>query len=615
MFNLIEKNQKVVKGIMIAVTATFVLWGIGGYLGATGDDGYVAKVGGNKIYTRDIDNAIQQNPQNTDKMQVLLGLINRQLLLNNFDTYHMSASKEQLQKEIANVPSFQDNGKFSMQKYQDFLSQRSMTAEQFQVEVSEQVLLTQTLDFFKSSYFTSDKFNQQFAKLLSRERNVSSYVLNTQAFYPKTDPTDADINSYYKQNIAKFTLPEQAKVQYLQLSTDSIIKSIKLSDDEINKYIADHKTQVAATQIDVSHILLSVPADANAQAKAAVYAKAQKILAEVKANPSKFAELAKQYSEDPISAQKGGDLGYFGKGIMAKPFEDVAFDMKPGQISQIVETQYGYHILKLNDIKTNDDKTIRDAAVAALQKQKSASTVQKQLELLNDLTYNQPTSLEPAAKKLGLTLVSTDWIKKGATTGDFANPKIQQAIFNKDVISSHNNSEVIDLGHGIHAVYRINTYQAARVQTLAEIKPQLINEIKQKEASMQAYQEGQKNVADLQSGKLQLSFVNPQDVTLLGQSKDINPMVVKQIFSVAIANTPAYTGSINDKGDFVIYRINSETIDPKLNAQNKPILAQLDQNNAMLDVGGYVGYLRTKYSVSYKVERLTQAQQPQQQQQ
>jgi len=611
MFNLIEKNQTLAKGIMIAVASTFVLWGIGGYLGMGGDDGYVAKVGSNKIYTRDIDNAIQQNPQNTDKMQVLLSLINRQLLLNSFDSYHMVASNDQLQQQIANVPLFLDNGKFDVKKYQAFLAQRLMTAEQFQNEISQQILLEQTLNFFKSTYYTSDLFNKQFVKLLSRGRNVSSYTILPAQFYSKVNTTDKDINEYYQQNIPKFTTPEQAKLQYLMLSAENIAKNIVVSDAEINKYIADHKA--ASTQIDVSHILFTVPANANADAKAQVKAKAEKLLTEINANPAKFAAMAKKYSQDPISAKNGGDLGYFGKGVMAKPFEDAAFNLKPGQISQIVETQFGYHILKLNNIKGLDNSALKETAIAAIQKQQSTAMLQKQLEQLNDVTYNQPGSLDPAAKKLGLTLFNSDWVKKGDISGEFANPKVQQAIFTKDVITNHNNSEVVSLGENKYAVYRISQYQASKTQPLAQVKDQIISQLKEKQASQLAYQEGQAEIEKLKNGKLQLNFDKAVDVTLLGQSKDINPQTVKQIFGVALTKSPAYTGGINDKGAFVIYRINSESVDPKLSEQNLPILDQFNQNNAMIDLSAYVGYLRTKYAVSYKVERLNQTgqQQPQ----
>lgn len=609
MFNIIEKNQAFVKGIMIAVTATFVLWGIGGYLGMGGDDGYVAKVGSSKLYARDIDNAMSENPQNTDKMQVLMGLINRQLLLNAFDSYHMSATNEQLQQKIASIPLFLDNGKFSVKKYRDFLISRQMTAEQFQNEISQQILLEGTLDFFKSTYTSSQTFDQQFVKLLSRQRNVSTYTVDASKFYSQINISDKQISDSYQQNIAKYTLPEQAKLQYIILSAENIAKIIKPSDEEINKYLTDHK--VATAQIDASHILLTVPDGADAATKAQIKARAEKILAEVKANPAGFAALAKQYSQDPVSAQNGGDLGYFGKGIMPKPFENVAFNLKPGQISQVVETQYGYHIIKLNNVKAIDTATIRATAIAAIQKQQSTAALQKQLEQLNDITYNQPTSLEPAAKKLGLDLQNSEWVQKGAASGAFANPKIQQAIFTKDVIKNHNNSEVVNLGNDSYGVYRIVEYKASQIEPLDKVKDQIVNQLKQTQAATMSFQEGQKDIAALQSGKLTLTFGAPQNVTLLGQSKDINQMAVKQIFGVALAKTPAYTGSINDQGSFVIYKINSETIDPKLTEQNTLLLSQFTQNNSMLDLGGYIAYLRTKYAVNYKMERLNQnGQQP-----
>ena len=607
MFNVIEKNQKLVKGIMIAVTASFVIWGIGGYFGMSSDDGYVAQVGSQKIYTRDIDQAMQDNPQqNTDKMQVLLGLINRQLLLNNIDSYHMVATKAQMQHEIGSIPIFQNSaGKFDLKKYEAFLTDRYMSAEQFQKNVGQQIVITEMLDLFKNSYFSAKAFDDKFTSLLSRQRNVSHYTIAPQQFYSKINVTESQINQMYQQNIAKFTLPEKAKVEYLVIDPATVIASIQVPDSEIDKYISEHKATISGEQVDVSHILLTVPDGANAQTKAEVKAKAEKLLAEVKANPNKFAQIAEQNSQDPGSAKNGGDLGFINKGVMVKPFEDAAFSLKTGQISGIIETQFGYHILKVNAIKGNSAEDVRKTALAQLQKQKSTAVLQKQLDQLNDLTYNQATSLDPAAKKLGLTIQkSDDWIVKGGLTGKFASPKIQTAIFSPDVIDKHNNSEVVDLGDGSHAVYRITDYQKAKVQTLAEVKDQITEQIKNQIAANMATEQGQKQIAELEQGKAQLQFANPENVTLLGQSPDINSMAIKQIFSASVTKLPAYTGSIDEKGNFVIYKINSESIDPKLGAQNKQIVQQFEQANSMLEMGSYIGSLRTKYNVDYKIDRL-----------
>lgn len=605
MFNVVEKNQKLVKGIMITVAATFVLWGIGGYLGNSGDDGYVAKVGNAKIYTRDIDQAIQQNPQNPDKMQAMFGLINRQLLLNNIDAYHLTATKNQLQQQIAAIPAFQNaKGEFSLSKYQEFLNERFMSAEQFQVNVGQQILLNEYLDLFKNSYFSSSLFDKSFAKLLSRERSVSSYTVNTEQFYGKINPTDKEVSDFYAQNVAKFTKPERAKVQYLVLDTATVAQNIQISDADLNKYIQTHAA-ASGEQIDASHILLTVPADANAQTKADIKAKAENILAMAKKNPGQFAALAKQYSQDPGSADRGGDLGYFAKGVMAKPFEDAAFNLKPGQISAVVETQYGYHIIKLNSIKANDQQEVRKMALAQLQKQQAVTALQKSLDKLNDLTYNQPTSLDPAAKQLGLTVqTSPNWIEKGSLTGSFANPKAQAAIFNQDVIKRHNNSEVVDLGDGSYAVYHVTEYSPAKVLTLDEVKPQIVQQLKTQAATNMAVTEGQKQIAALQKGSANLSFSKAENISLIGQSADINSNSVKQIFGTNIAKLPAYTGGMDAKGNFVIYKINDEHINPKLEAQNEKITTQIASSDSMLVLGAYMNSLRSIYKVSYKIDRL-----------
>jgi peptidyl-prolyl cis-trans isomerase D len=606
MFNIVEKNQKLVKGIMITIAATFVLWGIGGYLGNAGDDGYVAKVGSQKIYTRDIDGAIQQNPQNTDKMQVLFGLINRQLLINNINNYHMIATKDQLQQQIANIPSFQNSkGEFSLKQYQDFLRTQFMSAEQFQNNVGQQILINEYLNLFKDSYFSSNLFNTQFAKLLSRERKVSSYKVSVSEFYDKANPNEQQISDYYQQNIAKFTLPEKVKLQYLVLDVASIAGQVQVSDKDLDNYISTHKANISGEQIDASHILIAVPANSDAKTKSAAREKALKILANAKNNPKDFANLARQYSDDHGSSTNGGNLGYFGKGVMAKPFEDAAFNLKPGQISNLVETEYGFHIIKLNSIKGNSSNEIRALALSQLQKQQASVLLQKDLDKLNDITYNQATSLEPAAKALGLTIQSTkDWVTKGSVSGDFANPKSQSAIFNQDVINKHNNSEVVDLGNGSYAVYHVTEYQAAKVQTIAEVKDKIVEQLKSQAASTLASNEGQQKILALQQGKLSLNFTHPENITLLTQSETISPNAIKQIFGTNITKLPAYTGSIDTQGNFIIYKISGEDIDSKLEAQNQKIVEQLGSSDANLVFGAYLGSLRSKYDVSYKTDRL-----------
>ena len=608
MFNIVEKNQKLVKVIMIIVVSSFVLWGIGGYLGGAINDGFVAKVGSLKIYPRDIDQAMEQNPQNTDKMQILFGLINRQLLINHINTYSMVPSDTQLQRQIASISAFQNSEKqFDIKKYQNFLREKFISATQFENNIGQQILVNEFLDVFKNSYFSSNLFDKNFAKLLSRERNIARYIISPHDFYAKINPTEQQIKDYYSQNAIKFTDPEKAKVQYIVLNTSTVAKNIKISDEDIQKYITSHKANLTDNQIDASHILFSIPKDATSQAKEAIKAKAQKILVEARQNPAKFSELAKQYSQDPGSSVKGGDLGYFGKGVMVKQFEEVAFKLKLGQISDLVETQYGFHIIKLNAIKNSTPEELKKLAIAQLQKQQTSGLIQKSLEQLNEITYNNPSSLEPAAKKLGLAIqTSNGFINKGAVSGDFANPKIQKAIFNQDVITHNNNSEVVDLGDDSYAVYHVTEYAKPKLHDLDEVKTQITEQIKASLATNMANTDGNKKIADLRRGSINnLVFTNPEYISLLGQSKNIDSNAIKQIFATSLSKRPAYTGSIDSKGNFVIYKILEERVNDQLDTQNEKIVQQIEASDAMLAFGAYLGSLRNLYSVSYKIEQLT----------
>jgi peptidyl-prolyl cis-trans isomerase D len=355
----------------------------------------------------------------------------------------------------------------------------------------------------------------------------------------------------------------------------------------------------------VSHILFTVPADATPEQKAKIKAQAEKILAEVKANPSKFASLAKEYSQDPGSAANGGDLGFFGRGVMVKPFESAAFALHQGEISNLVETQYGFHILKMNAFKGGDEASKRQLAREQVQKQKAQQQLSSVVDQLNDITYNKSDSLEPAAKQLGLTLQTTpNWVSKTTAQDVFANPKVQKVMFSADVVKQHHNSEVIDLGDGSYVVLRALDYQASLQKPLATIKAQVIEIMKSQQASQMAALQGQQQLAQLQQGKLKLNFTNAESVTLLGGNKAIDQAAVKQIFAVAAESFPSYTGSPTQDGKFVIYQINSQRVDKSLLEQNQKLLQQMSDQYAMISLNAYLSALQSKYKISYRADRL-----------
>lgn len=605
MFNIVEKHQKAVKGLLMAITATFVVWGVSGYLGMAGDDGYIAKVGSNKIYQRDIDQAMDQNQgQKQDSMQTLFGLINRQLLINALQDHNISVTDSQLRDAIAAVPAFQTDGHFDSKKYEDFLKQQYMSSAKFQDMIAQQVEIEQMLDFFKSSYFTSAKFESQFVKLLSRERTVSQYVISPDQFLAKINISESDVTSYYQQHIQDYTIPEEVKLQYIQVSANDLAKTIKASDADIASYLKSHPDVGNSKEVDVSHILFTVPSDATAEQKAQIKAKAEQVLAQVKADPSKFAALAKEYSQDPGSVEKGGDLGFFGQGVMVPAFDKVAFSLQQGQISGLVETQFGYHILKLNASRGGDAASANLAAEQALQKQQAQQQLQKTVDELNDVTYNSPDSLDPASKKLDLAVQTSDWLYKNESGTVLSNPKVIQAVFSDDVLKSHHNSEVVDMGDGSFVVARVVDYKAATTKPLSNVSASITAILKQQQAAQMASSMGQQELSSVQAGKVKLNFTNPTSVSLLGDdNKSIDPAAVQQIFQ-APKTFPSYAGALNKDGGYVIYQITGEKEDPQLVAQNEKVIDGINSQYSMMSLNAYVGSLRNQYDVSYKLDRI-----------
>lgn len=607
MFRTVEKNQILVKGIMIAVTLSFVVWGIGSYLGMSGDDGYVAKVGSTKIYPRDIDQIMQQNPQLKDKMQVLDNLVGRDLMLANLYDNYMIATTKQMQEQISSIPEFQTNGAFDPTKYQAYLHDNSITTMRFQSNMQEQILITGMVDFFKNSFFSSNLLNQKLATLLSQERNISSYTIQKQQFIGQVKLSDAEVKAYYQANIARYSLPEQVKVQYLLLNTSSVMQSIQISDYDLAQYIEHNKANLTTPKVDVSHILFAVPHDANATAKAAIKNKAEQVLKEVQQHPDQFATYAKQYSEDNGSKTKGGELGFFGKGVMDPAFEKAAFALKPHQISGLVETQFGYHILKLNAVKSNTDAEIKALALTNLKTVQAKKLLVQDATKLNDLTYNQPTSLDPAAKALKLGILTSDWISKQSASDIFANPQVLNSIFNPDAIKNHNNTPVIalDKNNSSYAVFHVVDYKAAEVKPFDQVKGQIINQLKAQKATFMAQEDGQKKIRELEQKKLSLAFTNPTKVNLLSQNTNVPQTAIKEIFATELHKAPKYIGAADKDGNFIIYSINSESVDNKLIAQNLKLIAASEKNNPTPFLDNYLSWLKTKYPVSYRLELLS----------
>lgn len=602
MFEFVENNKLAIKVILGAIALTFVGFGVGSYSSVV-EDPYLAKVGHAKIVKQDLDRALEGRPADAAVRQAVLeNLIRQELLLAASGDAHVAVSPEQLRQAIASIPAFQDNGKFSQAKYKEFLANRYPSPAAFEAQVRRDLLLQGALAPFANEQLVSGALLNRLGQVMGETRFVSRAVFNPTDYMTQAKVDDAAVKAFYQANTKRFQAPEAVRLEYVMLTQEALAEAQTVTDAEVQQYYDQHRNELTSEERRVAHILLAVPKDAPAAARAKVRAEAEALLKEVRANPGRFGELAKARSQDPGSAANGGDLGFFGKGMMVKPFEDVAFRMKPGQISEVVETEFGYHILRLEEVKGADLAKLKPEIEMKLKRQKAAGLFRSQNEKLAELAYQQPNSLKAVAEGLKLEIQTSDWVGRGAqgAQGVLASPKVLEAAFSDDVIKGKHNSEPVEAANGVMVVVRAKEHRPARQLPLAEVQDAIRQELLAKESAKLAEKQGEAVLAALRQG------TQPAGLPAFGQPLSISRRAlgdlglneVRAVFAVPSGKLPGYAGVKRDNGTYVIYRVEKVEAGQASQPQEKAQLSQVvSEMYANAQVAAYLESLRQKYPV------------------
>ncbi|MBN3004255.1 SurA N-terminal domain-containing protein [Chromobacterium alkanivorans] len=611
MFEFVQNNKVFIQVVLGAVALTFVGFGVGSYEAAS-DDPYLAKVGSAKIYKRDLDRALEGQPTDLASRQAALeNLIRQELLLSDAHDRGVSVSPEQLRKVIASIPAFQDNGKFSPERYREFLQNRYPSPEAFEAQVKRDIVLQGQLTGIAGTEFVAGTVVNRLAGLLGEGREVRSLLLKPADFAAEVKTDDAALKAFYDANLKRFRVPERVKLDYVLLSQDALAQGLKPSDAELQKYYEQHKAEFSNEQRRASHILLTVAKDAKPEQKAKVKAEAEALLKEVRANPARFAELAKSKSQDPGSAANGGDLGFFGHGMMVKPFDDAVFRMKPGQISEVIETEFGYHIIKLDEVKAQDFAEVKAAIADKLQRQQAGGLFRSQADKLTELAYQQGDSLKALQEQLKLQPQHSDWLSRGKPAADplLNSPKVLEAAFSEDVLKKKHNSEPVDIGNNRLLVVRVAEHQPERQQTLDEVRDVIKTELVAKEGAKLAEKKGQALLAELKAGKGEGKAWSEAKTLLRRDPAGLPIADARAVFAAQSGKLPAFAGAKRDNGDYALYRIDKVIPAPAASeAERGQLSAILGEMNANAQLSSYLDTLRQKYSVTMGKQGLSDAQ-------
>jgi peptidyl-prolyl cis-trans isomerase D len=577
MFDFVHEKKRVVQFVLLLIILPFAFWGVDSYRKSGGGES-LASVNGDKVTPQEFDNAVRQQEQRMREMagpsfdqtifdkpeikhQILEGLVTQHLLGTEAHKTGLTVTDEQLAEVIAGIGAFQKDGKFDKQQYETVLSAQNLSPPLFEAKVRQQLSSRELTDAYTQNGFASSLVVDNLIRLNEQQRVVSLVKFDLESLTKQVKVDAAAIDDYYKKNQSEFKTPERAKVEYVVFSSEALLPQIAVDDAEISKYFEEHQTEFSTQeQRQASHILISVSAQASDAEKKAAKEKAEQVLAKVKQSPGSFAALAKQYSQDPGSAANGGDLGTFGRGTMVKPFEDAVYKLKVGETSDLVQSDFGFHIIKLTAIKAGKTQSLAEVKGfigQRLKTQKASDKFAELAEKFSNTVYEQSDSLKPAADLVKVPVQQAGWLIKGPATGGVWTDKAIQAVFADDVLKNKRNTSAVEVAPNTLLSARVVEYQAASVRPLAEVSAAIQNKLQHQQALDLLAKQGGELLGHLQKGEKAKVTWQPVQTITRAQHAGLDGELTQLVFRVNAAKLPAYVGIPQAQNGFALVRVDA----------------------------------------------------------
>jgi peptidyl-prolyl cis-trans isomerase D len=403
-----------------------------------------------------------------------------------------------------------------------------MSPEMYEEGVRADLTARQVVAGITATSFATPAESAPSLNAFFEKRDVQIARFDAKDYAAKVNPSDADLDAYYKAHPSEFQAPEQASVEYLVLDLDAVKQGITVSEADLKTYYEQNIAKYAQPeQRRASHILIAVAKNASQAEKDKAKAKAEALLAEVKKNPASFAEVAKKNSQDPGSAANGGDLDWQTRGAFVKPVEDAIFSLKKGEISNVVESDFGFHIVKLTDVREAKTKTfdeVKPELEAQMKQQQAQRKFAEVAETFSNSVYEQADSLKPAADKLKLQVQTATNVQRTpakGTTGVLANPKFLAALFSPDSLDKKHNTEAIEVAPSTLVSGRITQYSAAHTLPFAEVKDKVRARVVAVKSAELAKKDGMDKLAAWKAAPASAQF--PQAILVSRQDTQKQP--------------------------------------------------------------------------------------------
>jgi peptidyl-prolyl cis-trans isomerase D len=624
-------HNKVVQILMaLFLIVPFGFFGMESYFNqSSGGVNTVATVGNQRITTLEFDQALKQQAEvmrqqfrgNFDpalmespqiRQSVLDKLVSERLVTVGSDRAGIRLSDKALAERIASEPAFQQDGRFSKERYDMVARQNNLTTRGLDSRLREDFAQQQFRSAIADTAFVPKTTLDGFIRLSEQTREVSVVNLGPEAYLAKVQVKPEEVKSYFDANAKEFTIPERARVEFVELSLDAMAAKEAAPAEEV-KRVYDEEVKLGRygqpEERRASHILVSVAEDAPEAAKKAAQAKAEEIAARVRKNPASFAEVAKKESQDPGSGAQGGDLGFFRRGAMVKPFEDAVFAAKPNEIVGPVQSPFGYHVIRLAEVKPAKVKSFADASPeieAALKKGAAQRRMVEAVETFSNTVYEQPNSLQPVAASLKLQVQQSGWLQKGGPGASplLSNPKLQAEIFSDDAIKNKRNTSAVEIAPNQYAAARVVEYKPAELRPFDTVKAEIEKRLQREAATKLAKAEGEAKLKQLQDGK-DAGVQWPVALAVNRQKPGgLFPAVLDRAFRVDAKKLPGYVG-VESPAGYTLVKV-SKVIDLEKieDAQRAALGTQLRNAVVAEEMEATLASLRDRVGVKVSREAL-----------
>jgi peptidyl-prolyl cis-trans isomerase D len=579
MLDIVRNNKRITQGFLVLITLPFAFWGVESYVRNVDSGAGVATVGGSTIGLPELQSALREQQ---DRMRAQLGgkldpatfetpqmrravldsLVTQKVLAQQAQKAGLMIGNEQLAQFIAGVPSLQENGKFSKERYEAVVAAQGMSKEMFEARLRQDMAMQQLMLPVSDAGIGSQVAASRWLATQLEQREIAQVLLAPEAYAGQVKLAADAVQKYYETNRKQFELPDQLRAEFLVLSRDLLVAQTVVGEDEIKAYYQSHADRYRTGETRrASHILIPAAKNATEADAKAARAKADDLLIKVKASPGDFAKLARENSQDTISAAKGGDLDWFGRGAMVKAFEDTAFALKEGQTSDVVRSDFGFHIIRLTGVRPEQVKPLAEVKaeiVAEMKRESGTKKYSEAAEAFGNMVYEQADSLKPASEKWKLEARQSQWLARGGKLPPpFDNKKLVDALFGDDALKNKRNTEAVEVAPGTLVSARVLEHRPAALQPLEAVRADIEKRLIREEAAKLAVKDGEEKLALLVKGEAAKFVWSAAHNVSRIDAKGLPPEALRAVFKADVGKMPVHVGVGFPGNGYALYRISS----------------------------------------------------------